>query len=197
MGWRWTGSVEDGSRRALYLGTGSEKYSGHLRTLLREKGDLMHFYFPTDGRPRGIAKKLKRCAEEKGIGIRLTAAQNAMARVYGYRDWLDLLSTIGAEPPSPWDCNVEHDEVVRRRKFQISQLSTALGVEELLAAEIIDVLRPTENGVLHPHTSASLEIGGAQMIRKSASGGFVVTVKKRTFDLTRAPGHVSRDTQGI
>lgn len=109
----------------------------------------MRFNFPTDARPRRSAKKLKGSAKALGIEIKLTKAQHAIARVYGYRNWMVLLSSLGTTEPSAWDENVANDEIIRRKEFQVKGLAATLGVEEMIADALISIVRPTGGSVPH------------------------------------------------
>ncbi|ODA91858.1 hypothetical protein BFX40_02440 [Mesorhizobium sp. SEMIA 3007] len=91
-----------------------------------------------------MAKKLRRRGVEKGIELKLTAAKHAMARVYGYRNWMELVSTLNTSPPSPWDSYIDLDEVLLRKNYQVKALAYKLGIEEITAAELIAELQPTE-----------------------------------------------------
>lgn len=103
----------------------------------------MRISFITDVRPKRVAKALKKCAQARGIELNLTAAQNVIAKIYGYCDLRDLMMSIGEGPPSLWDCDLEADEVRERHDFQAKALAHALGIEAQVAASIIVEIGPT------------------------------------------------------
>lgn len=47
-----------------------------------------------------MAKALKRAAEANGVSMKLTFAQNQIARMYGYRSYSDLKGCLGQAHPS-------------------------------------------------------------------------------------------------
>lgn len=44
----------------------------------------MRLFFHTDKRPKQMARALKQALEANGVSMKLTSAQNQIARMYGY-----------------------------------------------------------------------------------------------------------------
>ena len=97
----------------------------------------------TTKRPKKIAKKLKRAANASGIQLRLSKAQQAVARMYGYAHWHELHSALGSHPPSPMDGDVADEEVTARRAYQSNVLAAELAIDLDIAAAIVDAVPPT------------------------------------------------------
>ena len=54
----------------------------------------MRLHFQTDVVPRRMARKLQRCAQANGISLRLTFAQNQIARMFGYQSYNELWAVL-------------------------------------------------------------------------------------------------------
>lgn len=104
----------------------------------------MRIYFMTTKRPKAIAKKLKKAAEASGIELKLSHAQRAVARMYGYAHWHELNSSLGRSAPSPMDAEVTGEEVMARRAYQANVLENELAVESELAIALVDAVLPTD-----------------------------------------------------
>lgn len=60
----------------------------------------MRLFFHTDKRPKQMARALKQALEANGVSMKLTSAQNQIARMYGYRSYSDLKGCLGQPTPS-------------------------------------------------------------------------------------------------
>jgi hypothetical protein len=155
----------------------------------------MKISFMSDVRSKKVAKALKKCAEARGIEVKLTTAQNVIAQVYGYRDHRDLMMSIGQRPPSLWDCDLEPDEVRERHDFQAKALSRALGIEAQMAASIIAEIGPTAGRSTIDYDIAATYFPVVDRIQREPTVVVVSNKRKfvksgvdgrRFFDLTRS-----------
>lgn len=106
----------------------------------------MRIIFLSDERVKRCAKTLKKISGDYDLDIRLTEAQNVMAMVFGYRNYQHLRSMLGASPPSLMDGNIDPEEAVRRRDFQVASLAAALEIGTDIASKIIEEIGPTAGG---------------------------------------------------
>jgi hypothetical protein len=86
---------------------------------------------------------LKKYAEGLGIELKLSVAQNAVAKIYGYRAFKELISSIGQDVPTLMDDDVDSGKVQERRAYQVHALAEALDIDEHQAEKIISYLSPT------------------------------------------------------
>ncbi len=82
----------------------------------------MRFHVRSTDLPKAMSKRLKRRLPEMGYEIRKCAADQLLARMYGYRNWNDLLGNIGARRPDLYDQLVDPRTVAARRAHHIAVL---------------------------------------------------------------------------
>jgi hypothetical protein len=103
----------------------------------------MRIHFETATRPKKIAKRLKKTANERGIVLKLSKAQQSVARMYGYAHWHELHASLGRQTPSPLDGDISEAEVIARRAYQASTLAIELAVEIDIAVALVETVSPT------------------------------------------------------
>ena len=101
----------------------------------------MTFEMQTDVRARRVAKDLKSIAAEYKIKLRLTESQQAVARLYGYATWNELVGALGTGTGRE-DHELTAEALEERKRGQISAL-IAVGIPGSLAEEILERLAPT------------------------------------------------------
>lgn len=156
-------------------------------------GTLMKVMFATDVRLKRIAKQLKKCAGGIGIELKLSAAQNAMARVYGYCNYHDFRSQIGVGTPTLWDDAVGVEEVRKREAFQTAALAEALQIEKAVAARLVAEIAPTGSRRSNQVDAAPFRaFGNSQsalpvvIVRRQSKLPRRGVDRQRVFDLTRS-----------
>ncbi len=152
----------------------------------------MKVLFATDVRMKRIAKQLKRHAGGIGVELKLTEAQNAMARVYGYCNYHDFRSQVGVGTPTLLDDAVGVEEVREREAFQTAALAEALQIEMAAAAKLVAEIAPTGS-----RRSNQVDAAPCRAFGNSQNAPAVVTLRRksklpkrgverqRVFDLTR------------
>lgn len=103
----------------------------------------MRFNLISTKRPKTVAKKLKKAASAIGIELKLSRAQHAVARMYGYANWLDLHSSVGGRPLSPLDDELTDDELMARQAYQSNALAVELDINLEVATALVDAVPPT------------------------------------------------------
>jgi hypothetical protein len=142
------------------------------------KGFPMRISFTTDVRPKRVAKALKKCAQARGIELKLMAAQDVIAKVYGYRDHRDLMMSIEPGPPPLSDYDLEPNEISERHAFQVKALSQALRIDEQMAVSIIAEIRPNnKRSALNYDAARSFP----NVVRNQVEPTVVVVRKSRKF----------------
>lgn len=101
----------------------------------------MRFYVSPDW-ARSKAKRLKRALGGAGVEMQLTKCQNFIARMYGFRDWNDLLHNWDIVPLSSFDEDSDAD-VVEARRDQHERVLATCGVDGLRARTVLEATRPT------------------------------------------------------
>lgn len=102
----------------------------------------MRFDMTSSDRPKQIAKRLRAALDREGLPLSLAAALKITARLYGYRDWQDLASTVDTNGRSLDDSECTLAEVEARRHHQVAVLVSA-GVTAGSAERLITDLHPT------------------------------------------------------
>lgn len=103
---------------------------------------MTQIHFTSSERPTRIAKALTRAFEASGTRFAFSKVREATAVMYGYRGWNDLLGQIGKRPASPYDQDIETEEVSHRRALFIERMSKALDVGHEFVAATIDGVGP-------------------------------------------------------
>ncbi|MGY3582122.1 hypothetical protein ACVIGB_000954 [Bradyrhizobium sp. USDA 4341] len=88
----------------------------------------MQTILQSTGHAKSLAKSLRRSLAKEGCELKLTAAQNAVARMFGYADHRALCASVGKGEPDPYEDEMEADRVGERRATFASRLAAALGV---------------------------------------------------------------------
>lgn len=102
----------------------------------------MRFDMTSSDRPKQIAKRLRAALDREGTSLPLTAALTITARLYGYRDWQDLASTVGTNGQSLDDSECTLAEIQARRRYQVAVLVSA-GLAAGTAERLVTDLHPT------------------------------------------------------
>jgi Glyoxalase superfamily protein len=102
----------------------------------------MRFHFSTTDRAKALAKQLRRALGEEAKDASLGTAQALVARMFGYRDWQELVQVTGTQPPSPDDDECDAETIVNRRRQYVASLSAG-GLAQSVAERIIDRLHPS------------------------------------------------------
>jgi hypothetical protein len=103
----------------------------------------MRILFANTSRPKSIASKLREALARMGIRVPLRRSLEVAARIYGYRDWNQLCTTVGTAAPSPSDLQLPPEDVAERRQYQVRALAEALQIGIPATTAIIDDIKPT------------------------------------------------------
>jgi hypothetical protein len=102
----------------------------------------MRIAFSSDTRPTRISKSIKNRLEAQGLPFPYSKVREAVAAMFGYRGWNDLLSQIGKGVPSPYDDQVNAAACAERAAVFSSRLSIALDLPKGDAAEVLAAVGP-------------------------------------------------------
>ncbi|BCB22214.1 hypothetical protein [Bosea sp. ANAM02] len=103
----------------------------------------MRIHFTSTTHCAHLAKSLKRLLAPTH-DIKLSAAQNAVGRMMGYRNWQELASaSVIGVTPSPVDDDVSELERKSRAMHHVSCLQDAFGLSPAQATQLVAELRPT------------------------------------------------------
>lgn len=94
------------------------------------KASATRYHFLSSNYPRACAKRLRNELASLGITVRITQAQDTIARMHRYRDWAELMRITGTMPPSPRNSECPPEVVARRRKQAIKVLVELCTPEE-------------------------------------------------------------------
>ena len=83
----------------------------------------MRIFFPNSTRPKRASKHIAMT-----LGVLLSAAQQAVARSCGYRDWHELEKSCGKGSPSQLDHALSLDDFVARQAQMALSLATVLSI---------------------------------------------------------------------
>lgn len=104
----------------------------------------MRIDFVGVGRPKKVAKYLKRALAARGREIGLRKCEEIFAKMTGYTNWHELrISAALATVYYAGDTEVGEAEAAARREQFVSRLSEHAQVSRELAGDIVDELRPT------------------------------------------------------
>jgi len=103
----------------------------------------MRIHFENLTRPKLVAKSLRKAL--KGVGHELSLARclEAVAAMYGYRDWHELTKAHAAMPASPDDGECP-DDVVAARRVQYGAAIAGLGIGAEHVGHVLDGVRPSD-----------------------------------------------------
>ena len=102
----------------------------------------MRFNLASVSRAEDIARSLKKRLLREGYEVKKPMSQALIARMYGFRNWNDLLAQAGRAEPSPFDHSVA-PEVVAARRAQYIAVLIDWGVAPAHAEQLVDEIRPT------------------------------------------------------
>ncbi len=145
-------------------------------------------WFRSDQLPRRMAKLMKKRANQIGVEMKLTFAQHTIARLYGYRNWVDLKSVTGQGAP----CQQRQPaipEVDTLERQYVQRLSLLLGIEADVSQDLYDSFRRLQEIAESPETfrprdrtdEAPLKARSVVIVRKKVRH---VASSKRLIDLT-------------
>ncbi len=90
------------------------------------------------------AKTLKRALQGLGVETTLSAAQNTLGSMYGYRNWHEMVLAVrGPGRPSPEDEDVSPEEAAARRSRQAQVLVDVYDLGPATALKVVEAIRPT------------------------------------------------------
>lgn len=118
----------------------------------------MRYHVTSAARPKAIARALKAALTHQGHALSYSACLERVAAMYGYRNWRELESEIGAAASDPDEAASE--EVVAARRAQHLRALDDLGLAEDLAGLLIDFIGPTRRRRAMPggETNITLEM---------------------------------------
>ncbi|MNU47194.1 hypothetical protein D3C71_360760 [compost metagenome] len=97
----------------------------------------------SETRARNVLKDLSRIAREDGLGVKNPALQHAVAGIFGYEGWKELLASIGGhDQVGPEDNQLEAGALAARRELQVTELER-IGFPSVRARDVLAKLRPT------------------------------------------------------
>lgn len=105
----------------------------------------MRYHFMKIDLPRRLAKALRAELAALGVVIRNTEAQSLFARIYGYRDWAELVRITGTVPPSPPDEACSPEVAEARRAYRLRVLSELISSDQARDV-LLRLLRPRGKG---------------------------------------------------
>lgn len=100
---------------------------------------VTRYHFSSPDYPRACAQRLRKELASLGVAVRITKAQDTMARIHGYRDWAELMRITGTMPPSPRNSECPPKLVATRREQAIRvlvELCTPQEAERILPLAI-------------------------------------------------------------
>ncbi|MFZ2468878.1 MAG: hypothetical protein WAW54_10845 [Parvibaculum sedimenti] len=105
---------------------------------------LHTYHLLTDSPAKKKAKKLIEIVALMGFDIKLSRAQELVARLMGYGDWSELLRTTRAAPERGVpDQMLPPKAATERREFQIALLAREFSIEASVAETLLEALVPT------------------------------------------------------
>lgn len=109
----------------------------------------MRHFFSNDSRPKSVAKSLRSEMARHGVKLSHSDALLLTGRLYGYRNWSDLLANLGRNQKSPDDMEAGEATALARFNHHIEVLA-AHGLDINIAADIIRKIGPTSSGTGQP-----------------------------------------------
>ncbi|WP_456717767.1 MULTISPECIES: hypothetical protein [unclassified Bradyrhizobium] len=107
---------------------------------------MQHFHVENLARAKRIDKRLRALLSETGVEVSLPACQNAVARMYGFAHYHELVANQGRHEPSLSDEEAGPVIADERRARHIDVLRR-FGISEPACAGIVDELAPTAKHV--------------------------------------------------
>ncbi len=104
----------------------------------------MRFHVQSIDRPNDVSEALRGRLTDLGYRIGKRGADHLVARIYGYRDWKDMLANLGVCQPDLFDDVTDPLIVASRRAFHVAAL-VKWGVKPDHAAGLVDEIGPTSN----------------------------------------------------
>lgn len=104
---------------------------------------MTRIQFLSAERPSRISKALARALADAGHHIPYMTVREAVAEMYGYRNWNDLLAQVGKQAPSPYDQDLDSLEAEARRSIFVARLADLLSLPREVAALVVDQVGPT------------------------------------------------------
>lgn len=106
----------------------------------------MRILFSNTSRPKAVAASLRGELAVVGVTLPLRRSLEVVAKLFGYRDWNQLCTLAGREPPSPSDLDVDEASVSERRKYQAAALVRELRISPQLASALVGKIGPSRYG---------------------------------------------------
>lgn len=102
----------------------------------------MQISLQSTGHAKSLAKTLCRALAKDGRSIKLTAAQDAVARMFGHPDHRALCAGAGKGAPAPYDDEIDPEAVRTRREAFATRLADALGIAPAKGAALVAAIGP-------------------------------------------------------
>ncbi|MBY3151362.1 hypothetical protein HFO56_03035 [Rhizobium laguerreae] len=102
----------------------------------------MIIHFQDTSHALKVAKSLKSSLKSRGHNYKLAQAQEIAAEMFGHSDFHSLQRTVGRDPASPWDEDVQPEEASRRKAQYIAALIRN-GVPQSDAIHVVEDISPT------------------------------------------------------
>lgn len=134
----------------------------------------MRLHFQTDSLPRRMARKLQRATEANGSRMKLGAAQNQIARMFGYRNYLELKVIVAQGAAGNSDRRSADDY----RSTAVARLAVDNGWTVELAEQLFEPIFPLLKLALVP-LGAPFDARGDESRRPPV---VVIRTKRRTRD---------------
>ncbi|TWG49970.1 glyoxalase superfamily protein [Aminobacter sp. J44] len=106
----------------------------------------MRIHFTNTSRPKAVAAALRKELAMQGVKLSLRRSLEVVAKLFGYRDWNQLCSLAGSEPPSLSDLDVDDATRSSRRTYQAAVLVRGLGISMALAHQLVERIGPSRYG---------------------------------------------------
>ena len=138
----------------------------------------MRFFFDSDTLPRRMAKRLKRAADASGVELKLTHAQHTIARLYGYRDWVELISLLDDPSHLAFREDAVREDGSDCEGDLIGGLSELLDVDPEVACTLYESFERLADMARNPRPTSDRFVVRTVGRRASSNG-------KRFFDLSQ------------
>jgi hypothetical protein len=103
----------------------------------------MQIQFNSGTRPTRLSKAFRGSLASRGAEIPYSKVREGVALMFGYRSWNDLLANGCHGPATPQDQDIPPAEALTRRDTFVARLSSALGIPQDLAGNVVDDIGPT------------------------------------------------------
>lgn len=104
----------------------------------------MRFSLSSIERAKRVSKSLKTFFAENNLLISLSRSQALVARIYGYRDWQEMVALVGTAPASLDDAAISQEQRTARFKAHHTILVEE-GIPSDLATGALEAIHPTAN----------------------------------------------------